>query len=285
MPPPHTLVLDLEKTLVSSTWDRQHGWRHAKRPGVDKFLTEMSQYYEIVLYSPSQDGYADEVVTKLDPKGCIMHRLYRTECWYQKGIYMKDLGSLNRVLNKVVLLDDEESAAALFPDHLIKVKPYEDPKDRSDRTLERITPFLIEMARENYDDVPSLLRQFKGLDADGIADELERRVENIKASRMKGSRRGLGAFSGGMALPEPEMTPVPESRRGSAGASVGAQLTAKDVAGGASDIDSSTGGGLGGWMKRRQKEQEEMQMRKMEKWNEVMMKKQEEKQRAAAQQA
>lgn len=27
IPIPHTLVLDLEKTLVSSTWDRKHGWR------------------------------------------------------------------------------------------------------------------------------------------------------------------------------------------------------------------------------------------------------------------
>jgi len=30
MPCPHTLVLDLENTLVSSTWDRKFGWRHAK---------------------------------------------------------------------------------------------------------------------------------------------------------------------------------------------------------------------------------------------------------------
>ena len=59
IPVPHTLVLDLEKTLVSSTWDRKYGWRHAKRPGVDKFLLDMAQYYEIVLYSPSIDGVAD----------------------------------------------------------------------------------------------------------------------------------------------------------------------------------------------------------------------------------
>ena len=37
-PQPMVLVLDLEDTLVKSTWDRRYGWRHAKRPGVDKFL-------------------------------------------------------------------------------------------------------------------------------------------------------------------------------------------------------------------------------------------------------
>ena len=43
IPVPHTLVLDFENTLVSSTWDRKYGWRHAKRPGVDKFLLDMAQ--------------------------------------------------------------------------------------------------------------------------------------------------------------------------------------------------------------------------------------------------
>ena len=226
-----------------------------------------------------------------------MHRLYRTECWYQKGQYLKDLGSLNRNLNKVILLDDEVEAAKLFPDHLIKVKPYTDPTDRKDRTLERITPFLIEIARENYDNIPVLLKQFEGLDADGIADELERRVEDMRSVRRRGGRRGLGAFAGGMDLPEPEMTPVSQGRSrgvsGAAGATGagaaggGGQLTAKDLISGVDvgDSSSSSGGGLGGWMKRRQKEQEEMQMRKMEKWNEVMMKKQEEKQQRAAQAA
>merc|ERR1712080_99941 len=50
MSPPLTLVLDLENTLVNAKWDRKNGWRHAKRPGVDKFLSEMAQYYGIVLY-------------------------------------------------------------------------------------------------------------------------------------------------------------------------------------------------------------------------------------------
>merc|ERR1719326_343688 len=76
MVPPLTLVLDLENTLVNSEWERRNGWRHAKRPGVDKFLAEMAQYYEIVLYSPSNEGIADPVVQSLDKSGCIMHRLY-----------------------------------------------------------------------------------------------------------------------------------------------------------------------------------------------------------------
>lgn len=62
-PAPPTLVIDLENTLVSSTWDRRYGWRHAKRPGVDKFLATMAQYYEIVLFTPSPDGMYDFIST------------------------------------------------------------------------------------------------------------------------------------------------------------------------------------------------------------------------------
>ena len=65
-PCPPTLVLDLEGTLVKSTWDKKYGWRHAKRPGVDKFLLEMSRYYEIVFFSPNIAGNAEPIMNLLD---------------------------------------------------------------------------------------------------------------------------------------------------------------------------------------------------------------------------
>lgn len=276
MPCPHTLVLDLEDTLVSSSWDRKHGWRHAKRPGVDKFLAEMAQYYEVVLYSQSIDGVADPVVTSLDKNGCILHRLYKEACYYKKGIYMKDLSSLNRNMNKIILLDDQEEAAALNPLNLIKVKPYNNPKDRDDNVLERITPFLIEIAKESYDNIPELLRGFQGMDSDGIADEMERRVDQLREHRVRSSERGLGAFSGigRREMPAPEMTPTKSRNRSSAGSQA---PTAKDLVGDAPANSQSIGKGVSGWMQRRQKEQQEEQMRKMEYWNEVMLKKQKEK--------
>jgi len=274
IPIPHTLVLDLENTLVSSTWDRKYGWRHAKRPGVDKFLHDMAQYYEIVLYSPSHQGVAELVVESLDPNGLIMHRLYREATHYMKGVHVKDLDSLNRNTNKMIVLDDDPAAVQLHPHNLIRVKPYTDPKDRSDRTLARITPLLIEIAREGYKDIPAVLRQFPGMDADEIADEHERRIAGVLQARQQKAQRGLGALVGAAGtradLPPPEMTPEPERTTGAP-----QQLTAKDLVGPAPEPES--GGGIAGWLSRRQKEQEEQQMRKVEKWNEYMMKKQNEK--------
>lgn len=272
IPVPHTLVLDLENTLVSSTWDRKYGWRHAKRPGVDRFLRELANYYEIVLYSPSIDGVADPVVTSLDKDGTIMHRLYRDATYFYNGVHVKDLKRLNRNIKRMVVVDDDPLEVQFNPENHIRVKPYTDPNDRTDNTLERILPFLVEIARENYNDIPALLSQYKGLDADGIADEQERRIQAIKDFRMQKNQRGLGGLARSGSLPAPELPPSSDSSLFSSSV----QLTAKQIAGAAPKIEHDVG--LLGFMNRRAKEKEENQMRKMEKWQEIMMKKQKEKQ-------
>jgi import inner membrane translocase subunit TIM50 len=271
-PAPPTLVLDLESTLVCCTWDRKYGWRYAKRPGVDKFLSTLAQYYEIVIFTPSPDGLAGPVLDSLDSKGYVMHRLHREATHYHNGVHCKDLSWLNRPLRKIVVLDDDPAALQFQPENLIRVKPYDNPTDREDNTLERIMPLLVEISREGYDDIPNLLSQFKGMDADEIADEFERRVSNVRVRRNEITQRGLGGFASGRDLPPPELPPelsgvVPGQQT---------QLTAKDLVGDAPKSEAS-GAGVIGWLQRRQKEQEEHNKEKFGLWNEVMMKKQAEK--------
>jgi len=279
IPVPHTLVLDLEQTLVSSTWDRKYGWRHAKRPGVDKFLQTMAQYYEIVLYSPSMEGIADPVVTSLDKSGSFMHRLYRDATHFKNGIHMKDLGRLNRNLNRMILLDDDPLEAGLNPENHIRIKPYVDPTDRTDRTLERITPFLVEIARKNYNDIPTILSQYQGMDADQIADEYERRIQQFVYTQEQRAQRGLGGLAArGRNLPAPELPPA-SSDAALSGAPQ--QLTAKDLVG-AAPTQSPQKTGMMGWMNKRAQDKEEQHARKMEKWNEVMLRKQQQQKEAAS---
>jgi mitochondrial import inner membrane translocase subunit TIM50 len=236
----------------------------------------MAQYYEIVLYSPSIDGVAEPVVTSLDKDGCIMHRLYRDATYYINGVHVKDLNRLNRNVKRMIVLDDDPLEVQLNPENLIRVKPYNDPTNRTDNTLERITPFLIEIAREGYNDIPTLLRQYQGMDADQIADEQERRIQNVRENRQKRSQQGLGRLAPrSNILPEPEL-PASKDYSYSSSAVRTQQLTAKDIAG-VAPPSSESSEGLVGWMNRRAKEKEELQMRKMEKWSEVMMKKQLEK--------
>lgn len=274
-PAPPCLVIDLESTLVCSTWDRKYGWRHAKRPGVDKFLALMAQYYEIVVWTPSPDGLAGPVLDSLDSKGYIMHRLHREATNYINGVHVKDLSWLNRPQRRIVVLDDDALALQLQPENLILVKPYDDPTDRDDNTLERITPLLVEISREGYDDIPALLAQFRGMDADQIADEFERRVNDRVNVTREMSLRGLGSFASSKShLPAPELPPSLTSGAGSG--QQPQQLTAKDLVGSAPPSEAADSGVIG-WLQRRQKQQEEHNKEKFGLWNEVMQKKQAEK--------
>jgi import inner membrane translocase subunit TIM50 len=87
--PPYTLVLSLEDLMVHSEWTREHGWRTAKRPGVDYFLGYLSQYYELVLFTALPVSAADQIVRKLDPYHFMAFPLFREATRYEKGQYIK----------------------------------------------------------------------------------------------------------------------------------------------------------------------------------------------------
>jgi mitochondrial import inner membrane translocase subunit TIM50 len=86
---PYTLVLSLEDLLVHSEWTREHGWRVAKRPGVDYFLRYLNQYYELVLFTSVPSMMADQVLRKLDPFRIIRWPLFREATKYRDGEYVK----------------------------------------------------------------------------------------------------------------------------------------------------------------------------------------------------
>ena len=86
---PYTLVISLEDLLVHSEWSRQHGWRLAKRPGVDYFIRYLQQYYELVVWSSTSFGLAEGIVRKLDPFRIIMWPLFREATKFEDGEIVK----------------------------------------------------------------------------------------------------------------------------------------------------------------------------------------------------
>lgn len=86
---PYTLVISLEDLLVHSEWSRQHGWRLAKRPGVDYFIRYLGQYYELVVWSSTSFGLAEGIVRKLDPFRFIMWPLFREATKFEDGEIVK----------------------------------------------------------------------------------------------------------------------------------------------------------------------------------------------------
>lgn len=93
---PYTLVIALEDLCVHSTWDREHGWRIAKRPGLDYLLAYLFQYYEIVVFTNQHDQIAAPIIQKMDQyPGYIMYPLFRSHTRYKDGKYIKVYPSLS----------------------------------------------------------------------------------------------------------------------------------------------------------------------------------------------
>lgn len=86
---PYTLVLSMEDLLIHSEWTREHGWRLAKRPGVDYFLRYLSQYYELVIFTTQPSTLAEPVIRKFDPYHIVTWPLFREATLYEKGEYIK----------------------------------------------------------------------------------------------------------------------------------------------------------------------------------------------------
>lgn len=168
---PLTLVLGLDDLLIHSEWTREHGWRTAKRPGLDYFLGYLAQYYEIVIFSSSYMAYSEKTVAALDPyKASISHALFREATRYKDGKVIKDISHLNRDNSKVIMVDADPNAFALQPDNAVAMAPWHG--DAKDRDLVRLIPFLEWVATQPVKDVRPILKSFQGTN---VPEEYARR--------------------------------------------------------------------------------------------------------------
>ncbi|KAI9773065.1 MAG: mitochondrial inner membrane protein required for protein import [Geoglossum simile] len=177
---PYTLVLSLEDLLLHSEWTREHGWRIAKRPGVDYFLRYLSQYYELVVFTSTPSMIADPVIRKLDPYRIIMWPLFREATRYKDGKYIKDLSYLNRDLSKVILLDTNSAHAEYQPENAIIIPKF--AGSPNDKELVSLIPFLEYIATMGNNDVRVVLKSFEGTH---IPTEFSRREAIARAQFQK----------------------------------------------------------------------------------------------------
>ncbi|PWZ03360.1 NIF-domain-containing protein [Testicularia cyperi] len=197
---PYTMVVDLDDLLVHSEWSREHGWRTAKRPGLDYFLGYLSQFYEIVLFTTQPFFTAGPIIEKLDPdRRFVAYTLFRESCRTVDGKPVKDLNYLNRDQSKVVVLDTNPDSFALHPQNGVLIKPWKG--DRQDRELVGLIPFFEAIGIYGIDDVRNTIKAYEGTH---IPTEHAKRANAIREqelseNRARAERLGkIGSIFGGV---------------------------------------------------------------------------------------
>ncbi|KAI0032391.1 HAD-like domain-containing protein, partial [Vararia minispora EC-137] len=226
LPPPHqkpyTLLVSVDDLLVTSTWDRQHGWRTVKRPGVDYFICYLSQFYEIVIFTTQQSYTALPILEKLDPYNYfITYKLFREATRMGNNGPVKDLSYLNRPLDKVILLDAHIEHTTANPENAIVLHPWKG--ERGDKGLVEMIPFLESIGIYRPHDVRPILKAYEGKDIprEYALKEAAEKKAVIEEWKARGGGRGLsgggftlsGLFGGKEQAPAMPETYLEKKRR------------------------------------------------------------------------
>jgi CTD small phosphatase-like protein 2 len=113
------------------------------RPYAIEILKELSQYYEIVVFTASHACYANVVLDYLDPhEQYIHHRLFRDSCVVtEEGVHIKDLRVIaNRNLSDMLLIDNAAYSFGFQLENGVPIIPFYDNK--SDQELRHLIPYL-----------------------------------------------------------------------------------------------------------------------------------------------
>ena len=126
------------------------------RPSVEQFISIMSCFYDIALFSDYSLEFTNQILSKIDSTHNIKKVFARSDCIkiHEKGL-IKDLRKLTTKLSNIVLVDCSLIAFALQPENGILISRFKG--DKKDSEIKNIGQFLFELS--DASDVRSVVRQ------------------------------------------------------------------------------------------------------------------------------
>jgi hypothetical protein len=154
-----TLVINLNKTLINYQYKFGSGFEILKRPGLLKFLQEMGQLYEVVIFGSEDSNFVEEVCHKLDQYEMnIKYKIGKEATRMDKGKYVKDLNYLNRDLKNVIVIDYDPDHVKFHPSNAVIIPEFQG--DGTDRELLQSIVFLKEIAKPDVKDVRKEIEKY-----------------------------------------------------------------------------------------------------------------------------
>eukprot|EP01029_Cantina_marsupialis_P016535 TRINITY_DN368_c0_g1_i2.p2 TRINITY_DN368_c0_g1~~TRINITY_DN368_c0_g1_i2.p2 ORF type:complete len:219 (-),score=46.30 TRINITY_DN368_c0_g1_i2:653-1309(-) len=166
------LVLDLDETLVHSSVQPMDAYDFVVtlklmgntckvfvkiRPGAEDYLEEMSKYFEVIVFTASLKGYAEQVVKRIDRTGTVKKILCRSACTRYKDIFVKDLSRLGRDLKQTIIVDNSPNSYLFHPDNAMPITSWF--SDMADNELELLARKLKVLSF--VEDVRPVLRKWQ----------------------------------------------------------------------------------------------------------------------------
>ena len=160
----YSLVLDLDETLVHYLEDEENAYIQI-RPGAEDFIVDLSNYFELIIFTAALQNYADLAIDGLDPNQKISYRLYRNHTIKVGDVNFKDLSKLGRDLKKIIILENNAENFGLQPKNGLKIKDFEG--DENDEELDYLKDDLINLIKNHPEDIRDYLPK--------IQDEMNKR--------------------------------------------------------------------------------------------------------------
>ena len=183
-----SLILDLDETLVHSAFNgfnrksdiilninidgKEHIIHVLKRPFLDYFLKEISKYYDIIIFTASISQYASPLIDNLDNQRLLRGRLYRQNCIFRNGLYIKDLKQIGKHLKDIIIIDNNPASYSINQDNGLPILTWYE--DINDNELNKLIPLLKYLS--NVDDVRKIIKKVVNKEKNEIDFDL---VDNI----------------------------------------------------------------------------------------------------------
>lgn len=160
----YTLVLDMDETLIHFVVDNSSEGRLLYRPYLFDFLNQVSQLYEVVVYTASRKEYADIILNLIEFKighKVFDYRLYREHTTLDNGSFIKDLSRLGRDLSRVVIVDNLAKSFEYQKRNGVLISTFVG-QNKTDRCLLDLGNILSEISQsKSTNDIRDLLKHFR----------------------------------------------------------------------------------------------------------------------------